>query len=562
MRIWPPVLFALVAGVAFVGLLGAPGCSEETPTAKTDQDAPYDVAIENPVAVGVYGATIEDTTTVVVRARDDQAIRTVEIMYILHDDPHPRRLTAQADYAGEHRYTFFWRTEAIPNGATGALYALATDEAGNQRVSEKILIRIINNSQVGAPTADFVITPSEGTVNTEFILDPTVTNDPLSELVDLPVRWDFEGDGIWDVDTTSGANASQVIRHVFPVPGQYNVTLWVYNRYYSIENDDPGKKVRALTVRPAFGDPRPPAGQELVRIPEGIYPFAALQCPECGDEQGDQDETLADTLLVRISNAYWIDKREVTNRLYAGFLNAATDSATITYDDVLGEVRGNGSGRVLLVLDPSLTRVKYQVVDSTFYVDEAFAEHPVTGVTWEGALSYASFYGLRLPTEVEWEIAARGQSIVRGYFYPWTPNRTIDGSYANFRGSGDPFEQVGVTLSTTPVGAYNGTSMQGFPTTLAESPFGTYDQAGNVAEWVKDCYATDTYALLYEAYARFLSPPIDPQGPDGCTEGVDRVLRGGSFVGWDKELRVTNRQGASPDRKAPWIGFRTAYTEF
>jgi formylglycine-generating enzyme required for sulfatase activity len=160
---------------------------------------------------------------------------------------------------------------------------------------------------------------------------------------------------------------------------------------------------------------------------------------------------------------------------------------------------------------------------------------------------------------VEWETAARGSLIRSGYFYPWTPVDVVDGAHANYHGSGDPFEQEGSEMSTTPVGAYNGTSLQGFPTALAEGPMGTYDQAGNVAEWVNDRYASDTYQILYSNYSLNHLPPIDPQGPD---VGTSRVLRGGSFNHLPWELRVTDRQEAEPFQKAPWIGFRTAYTEF
>jgi formylglycine-generating enzyme required for sulfatase activity len=211
------------------------------------------------------------------------------------------------------------------------------------------------------------------------------------------------------------------------------------------------------------------------------------------------------------------------------------------------------------VIDGSLTRLKYQVVDSTFWVDETYEQHPVTGVTWYGATAYATFYGLRLPTEVEWEIAARGMLVRTGYFYPWTPADVIDGAHANYRESGDPFELEGTAMSTTPVGRYDGTSLDVFPTAPAEGPFGTFDQAGNVAEWVNDWYSKDTYAGLYASFSQFGVPPIDPQGP---TTGVARVLRGGSYNHLPWELRVTDRQEVEPYEKAAWIGFRTAYTVF
>jgi formylglycine-generating enzyme required for sulfatase activity len=557
MRIRSAALFTLLAA-GFLYILWVGGCSEDRPTEKTDHAAPT-VSIQSPVETGVYGATIEDSATVVIQAVDNDAIDHVELWCAFHADPDARQITAAATPQGGDRYTFYWSTASIPGGFTGSLYAVAVDRAGNSSSSDKVRVRIINKSQIGPPAADFVIMPAEGSVLTPFSFDPSVTADPLSEPLDILVRWDFEGDGTWDIDTTAGYTAAQIVHHTYPVPGQYNVTLQAFNRYYSIENNHPGVQVRSLIVRPAFGEPHPQG--PVVLVAAGVYPFAALPCPTgSGCDQGDADETVSDTLRVRISTPFWIDKYEVTNKLFTDFLNAARDSGNIIrYDDATGEVRAVDGDRVLLVLDPALTRLKYQVIDSTFWVDGAYVRHPVTGVTWYGAVTYASFYGLRLPTEVEWEIAARNQNIRVGFFYPWTPMDAIDGSYGNFRQSGDPYELSGTAMSTTPVGGYDGTAIQGFPTHFAEGPLGTYDQAGNVAEWVNDYYSSDTYQGLYDVYVRFGLPPIDPQGP---TSGDARVLRGGSYTQWPWELRVTNRQEAEPFEKAPWIGFRTAYTEF
>lgn len=559
MRARSAALFILlVAGFFYMLWIG--GCSEDQPTADADHTPPV-VSIENPVATDVYGATVEDSTIIRVRATDNDAIDHVEIWCAFHEDSVPKQIVPQAAPAGDGLYAYRWTTAAISNGATGSLYAIAADRAGNRTGSEKVRVLIINRSQIGPPTADFVLSPPEGTVTTRFRFDPSVTADPLSQPAAITVRWDFEGDGIWDIDTSRTSTAADVIYHTFAVPDTYTVTYEAFNDYYSVPNSAPGRKERQLVVKPAFGIPRPPEGQELVPMSPGVYPFGALACPSGGGcEQPDADEVLADTLQVRISTDFMIDKREVTNQLYAGFLNAAQDSGgVLEYDDNSGEVTDFATGRVWLVIDRSLTRLKYQVVDSTFWVDEAYRDHPVTGVTWYGATAYANYYGLRLPTEAEWEITARGSVIRTGYFYPWTPVDVIDGAYANYRDSGDPFELEGTAMSTTPVGRYDGTSLDGFPTAPAQGPFGTFDQAGNVAEWVNDWYATGTYADLYRNFSQFGVPPIDPQGP---VAGTAKVIRGGSYnhLGW--ELRVTDRQEVEPYEKAAWIGFRTAYTVF
>ncbi|MBD3235089.1 MAG: SUMF1/EgtB/PvdO family nonheme iron enzyme, partial [Candidatus Eisenbacteria bacterium] len=199
------------------------------------------------------------------------------------------------------------------------------------------------------------------------------------------------------------------------------------------------------------------------------------------------------------------------------------------------------------------TRVKFQFADSTYWADELYYDHPVTGVTWYGAREYAAFYGLRLPTEVEWEIAARGMRLGTQHLYPWEDFTEVDSTYTNYYGSDDPYE--GSRIPTTPVGAFNGSPLGGVLTEDAVGPFATYDQAGNAAEWCSDWYSSAVYDELEEE----IGTPIDPQGPDF---GTDRVLRGGSWAQFKDQLRLTNRQAADPATTAPWIGFRTAYTVY
>jgi formylglycine-generating enzyme required for sulfatase activity len=155
-------------------------------------------------------------------------------------------------------------------------------------------------------------------------------------------------------------------------------------------------------------------------------------------------------------------------------------------------------------------------------------------------VSYALFYGLRLPTEREWEIAARGDSVL--WRYPW--GRDQDLARANIKDSGDPYDN-----GTTPVGFYDGQVHEGYQTLDGSSYFGLNDMAGNVKEWVRDWYETPY--------------PSDPlpnyQGP---ASGEYKVVRGGSFLdGW-ATCRCSNREAVPPETFSPKIGFRTAYTKF
>ncbi|RMF07382.1 MAG: hypothetical protein D6762_07665 [Candidatus Neomarinimicrobiota bacterium] len=107
-------------------------------------------------------------------------------------------------------------------------------------------------------------------------------------------------------------------------------------------------------------------------------------------------------------------------------------------------------------------------------VEEGYGNHPVTGITWVGATSFANYYGLRLPTSEEWEKTARG---INDWSY-WNGLGMADSNATNFLNSGDPFDN-----GTTPVGFYDGTLHGTYQTQDAPSDYGAYDMDGNVAEW-------------------------------------------------------------------------------
>jgi sulfatase modifying factor 1 len=148
-------------------------------------------------------------------------------------------------------------------------------------------------------------------------------------------------------------------------------------------------------------------------------------------------------------------------------------------------------------------------------------DHPVTGVTWEESRAYCEWAGGRLPTEAEWEYAARGGK--DGLKYPW--GSEITSKNANYGGS----ERKG----TSPVRSY------------PANDWGLYDMAGNVWEWVADWYDKDYYKS---------SPTNDPCGPDRET-GV-RVLRGGAFIYGARGLRASCRDRVRPGVRLSDVGFR------
>ena len=144
-------------------------------------------------------------------------------------------------------------------------------------------------------------------------------------------------------------------------------------------------------------------------------------------------------------------------------------------------------------------------------------DDPVVGVTWHDALAYAIWADKRLPTEAEWEYAARGGAL--NNFYPW--GDIPDKRSANY-----------LSMGIAPVKSY------------LPNGFGLYDMIGNVWEWCADWYSANYYQS---------SPKNNPKGP---VIGTHKVLRGGTWYSNEEQIRITNRYFALPDSKSFHNGFR------
>jgi len=308
----------------------------------------------------------------------------------------------------------------------------------------------------------------------------------------------------------------------------------------------------------------------MVLIPAGTYTLGT------DDQTAPGKERPAHKVQV---DSFYMDRTEVTNRQFAEFVKATgyitVAERPVDWEEIKKQVP-EGTPRppdsVLrpgsLVFTPPTEHVALDDASQWWrWINGADwrhpegpgsnitqrMDHPVVHVAFDDAVAYAHWAGLRLPTEAEWEVAARG-GVEGDVRYWWGESITDDDSIANIW-QGD-FPVVNTRhdgyVATAPVGSYT------------PNNYGLVDMSGNVWEWCSDIYRSDAYDIMVRDNGT--SPVMDPRGPENPWDPRDpvpnmmkHVVRGGSFLchsSYCEAYRVTGRSGESPDTGTNHIGFR------
>ena len=270
-------------------------------------------------------------------------------------------------------------------------------------------------------------------------------------------------------------------------------------------------------------DPSKPFAPEgMVSIPAGEFQMGS------NDPEAQNDEQPVHTIYV---DSFFMDEHEVTNLEYQEFVLANPQWQRDKIDSEFHD------GDYLKL---------WRGVRGNDY-PKGKAEHPVVHVSWYAAMAYAEWVGKRLPTEAEWEYAARGG--LAGKKYPWgDDDLIIIGQRGDFVGFDPGKANVGIIWDTTAVGEY------------PSNGYGLYDTAGNVHEWCLDEYNKDFYAMSPRENPLSGADSVDWIISNFTSVQTFRVLRGDS---WDSvwSARVARRRWKKPSFTTDDLGFRCARSQ-
>jgi formylglycine-generating enzyme required for sulfatase activity len=419
-------------------------------------------------------------------------------------------------------------------------------------------------STPSAPSASFTFSPASPVVNQPVQFSDTSTGNPTSW------SWSF-GDG--------GTSTLKNPIHVYATDGTFTVTLTAANASGSNGTN------RTVTCRAD-------SQAAEVQLPAGEF--------EMGDHFGFVDPGHPSDELpihkVRI-NSFFMATTPTTNQQYLAYLNDVLAKGLIEVR--AGIVYGAGTGHIYYYTHDYAPYYSIGFDGAAFSIVDFRSNHPVVGVMWVGAAAYCNWMsvrdglqecysldsgacdfsknGYRLPTEAEWEYAARGGQYAPYYNYPWGNDQDV--TKANWPDSKDPYEATDPSTYpwTTPVRFYDGQlhlkseynwpgAASSYQTSNGANAFGLFDMAGNVWQFVNDWYGQNYYSV---------SPYDNPKGPESGFIMPDgkpyRGMRGGNWYNGyvttgvnDGHSRVSNRNPSyyrgPQDPNHPWyhVGFRVA----
>ncbi|NJD10517.1 MAG: PKD domain-containing protein [Gemmatimonadetes bacterium] len=422
------------------------------------------------------------------------------------------------------------------------------------------------------PTAAYSVSPASPTAGQTVTFTDQSTGAPTSW------SWSF-GDG--------GTSAAQSPTHVFGAAGSYTVKLKVLN---GAGADSTSKSVTIAAGGTAFSP-------TWVKIAGGTYSMGDHH--NFVDPEHPTDELPLHDVTI---SPFYMSTTLVTNSEYVTYLNAALRNAQIEVRS--GVVYVTGGTNPLVYTATAVPKSSILYADGAFTTRAGRDLHPVVGVRWFGAAAFANWLstrdgytpcyslttgacdvsagtGYRLPTEAEWEYAARGGQVTPYRQFPWGDDTNADGRLANWEGSGDPWE-TGDIPRTTPVGFYNGSvrqksdynwpgAMTTYQTRDGSNAYGLYDMGGNVWQWINDWYASSYYQ--YCVTNHITTNPPGPASGDVFTDHGNlayRGLRGGTWYNGGGQqfygyARVSNRDPSwslgpamdgTPESSWLQVGFR------
>jgi len=378
----------------------------------------------------------------------------------------------------------------LNDGITYFISAYATNEKGTGS-GEAIIFKTLELTLPTVETANITnITDNSATGG------GNVNSDGNGTVTARGVCWNTTGNPSLQNNTGYTSNGSATGTFISQLIGLAENTTYYVAAYATNEKGTAYGQVMDFITEEHFA--------EFVNVAGGTF--------QMGSNDGGSEEQPIHAVTL---SSFEITKYEITNGQYCEFLNSIGCSSNGSFNDAeYGTVE-------YIDMDDSDCQVNY--TGGQFVPEIGKDNFPVIEVSWYGANAFAKWVGGRLPTEAEWEFAARGGNSSNGYTYSGSNNIDEVAWYSS--NSGGHTHEVG---------------------TKTANELGIHDMSGNVWEWCNDWYNGGYYSI---------SPENNPQGP---ASGTYRVLRGGSWFNDADVCRVASRSGGNPDDTGSGIGFRIA----